>query len=231
MTAENPKPKIETVPGPTSLSKDGGAPSPPDEVSLVSLDELAPTPPSPIPSTALVRSREQPTGGVRERTGDVSVVSHCEKQSCMDGLQDLRTKRELIALAPTRDERATLDGQGSVQRVVKIAHTSDGFVSVYTGSTNISDGAKANNSLSCATYGRGTGRPLNLKDAVPPKEALALTHRAEMMLEAFQRKHGLPAYRLTPKGFLHDASSGRVALCAEAPTPMAGTVIVIWLQQ
>jgi hypothetical protein len=228
ITTEKPSPAVESVPGPPPRTD--GREMPPDEGSVVSLDELAPSPSSPIPSTAMVRARTQPADGVRERQGDIAVVSRCEAQTCLDGLRDLRTERELIPFAPTRDEKETLDGQGSVQRVVKLARASDDSVSVYLGSTSTSEGSKSTNRLACVTYNRHTGRPMSLKHAVDPKQVPALMLRAGKKLEAFQQERGLPAYRLSQDGFLRDTSSGRIAFCAEAPSPMAGTVIVIWLE-
>ncbi|NOJ91794.1 hypothetical protein HMI51_02380 [Corallococcus coralloides] len=231
ITVENPSPEMEVVPEPSPLPPDAGVPAPPADVGLVSLEEVAPTPRSRFPSTAMVRQRSQPADGVREQTDNVAVVSHCEGLACLDGLKDLRSGRELISLAPTRDEKNILKEEGSLERVVKIAHASESFVSAYTGHSEYSGGTHANNSLSCVTYDRHSGRPMRLKDAVTARKAQSLMRDARRKLEAFQQGQRLPAYQLTQEGFLHDSSSDRIALCADAPPPMAGTVIIIWLRQ
>lgn len=202
-----------------------------EEAQLISLETIVSTPPDPFPSTAMVRMRSQPKGGERERIRDVAVVSRCDERSCLDGLRDLRTGRDLLSPEPTRSEKEVLDASGSVQRVVKLAHVGEDFVSVYMGSTELSGGAHANNNLRCATYDRRTGRPVELAKIVPRAETRILLQRASERLRTFLHKSGQSGYRLSNASFLYDAASARITFCAEAPTQMAGTIIVIPLRK
>ena len=229
--AGSPKAGAEALPAPALPPADRDEAGANENVRLVSLEAIAPTPPSSFPSTALVRMRSQPEGGERERLQDVAVVSRCDERSCLDGLRDLRTGRDLIALAATRDEREILDVPGSVQRVVKLAYVSDDVISIYTGATELSGGAHANNELACATYDRRTGRPVDLTKVVPPPEAPTLLRRASEKLKAFLRESGHQGYQIHKTSFLYDAASARVTLCALAPMPMDGTIIAVPLQR
>jgi len=195
------------------------------------LDTLAPSPESRAPTTAMVRMRTAPSNGERERMRDVAVVSQCGDDFCIDGLRDVRTGRDLIALKLTKDERQILAAPGTLQRVVKLAHVGERYVSVYTGYSEFSGGAHSNNHLACETYDRRTGRTVRLAAVVPAKQLPSLLQRAKRRLRAFERTRGAHDHTLHPANFLYDEDTRRITLCTEAPFPSAGTLIELTLGQ
>lgn len=195
-------------------------------IHRITLELLAPTPFDPY-TTARVRMRQEPSSGERERVGEVAVTSRCTRDSCFDGLRDLRTGRDLLPTAPTPDEQEVLAAPGRIQRVVRIAHVSEEFVSVYLGSASYSGGARADNALECATFERRTGQRVALLRVVSSREAQRLTREASRMLKDYLEQQAEVAHALHPSSFLHDAASGRVSLCAEGDTPVAGSALVL----
>ncbi|WP_309892744.1 hypothetical protein [Archangium sp.] len=209
--------------GPASAS----APEDASRARLVRLNELIPTPPSPVPTTAMLRSRSMPASGRREQVGDIIVTTQCGPRYCTDGLRDTRSGLDLIPTALTAEEHELVAASAEFERAVRIAHLGDSYLSAYRGATEFSGGAHANNELACGTWDRRTGRQLRLSELVPPAEARALHQRAAVALQEFLEETGRPRYMLDEASFLYDSARQRVTFCALAPMVVAGTVIEI----
>jgi|GEM_PF-3182507 len=194
---------------------------------LVRLDEVIPTPPSPVPTTAMLRARSLPPSGRREQVGTIAVATECGPGYCSDGLLDLSSRRVLVATMPTAAERESLAGPGTFERALKVAYSGDSYVSVYQGYTEFAGGAHANNELSCATWDRRGGRKVSMSDIVSHRQVKSLEERAVAALEDFLTETGHPRYTLDEESFLYDEANQRFILCARAPYVMEGTIVEI----
>jgi hypothetical protein len=203
----------------------GAAGAPP--VRRVTLDELAPSPESPRPTTARVRARTLPATGWRQEIGGVAVSSRCGIRHCLDGLVDRERKRELIAATPTPDERATLAlTDGAVERVVHIAHVDSKWISVHLGGSEVSAGAHAANELACTAFDRSSGAKRSLSSIVTPKRARQLVARARRQLADWAQANQESGWAIDGRSFLV-ARGGRIVMCATAALLRAGEVLEI----
>ncbi len=202
-------------------------PAPQAQVRLVRLDTLLPTPPSSVPTTAMLRPRAPPPSGQREQVGEVAVMTQCGSGHCVDGLRDLRSGKTLLATTLTPDEEELVATSATFERAVRIAYVGEAHLSAYQGFTEVSGGAHANNELACATWERQSGQRVKLSEVVPEAEAHALTERASEVLQEFLEETGHPRYHLEEASFLLDSENRRVTFCALAPFVVAGTIIEV----
>jgi len=198
---------------------------------LVRLNELIPTPPSPVPTTAMLRPRSMPPSGRREQVGDIIITTQCGPHHCTDGLHDTRSGLDLMPTALTVEENEFVAASAEFERAVRIAHLGETYLSAYRGFTEFSGGAHANNELACGTWDRRTGHQLRLSEIVPPTEARALHQQALVVLQEFLEETGRPRYTLDEGSFLYDSIRQRVTFCALAPMSVAGTVIEISIER
>lgn len=204
-----------------------GAPEDGRRARLVRLSELIPTPPSAVPTTAMLRSRTMPPSGQREQVGDIIVTTQCGPRYCTDGLRDSRSGLDLIPTTLSAEENELVAASAELERAVRIAHLEESYLSAYKGFTEFSGGAHANNELTCGTWDRRTGRKVSLSEVLPPAEASALKQRAAVALQEFLEETGRPRYTLDELSFLYDGARQRVTFCALAPMVVAGTIIEI----
>jgi hypothetical protein len=175
----------------------------------------------------MLRSRSLPPLGRREQLGDIVVTTQCGPRYCVDGLQDLRSGRELMGMALTDEEKELVAAAAGFERAVRVANLGEIYLSAYQGFTETSGGAHANNALACATWDRRTGRQIRLLEVVSGVEASVLKEQATMALQEFLEETGRPRYTLDETSFLYDSAKQRITFCALAPFAAAGTVIEI----
>ncbi len=202
------------------------------------------------PSTALLARRSKTNEGSRRLAPDFELSTRCSGNACVDGLREPGAGLPLVSAALTADDREILAPQGSwLERRLWLASATDRFVSVYVAESSFSGGAAhANNSLSCRTFNRKTGRQLTLADVLP--DASRLTARVQALIDDPDRavevlgdsldSGGVDASgsQLTARGFIVKPVPGRkttdgilLELCAEGPYALAGSVVEIALDR
>jgi hypothetical protein len=197
------------------------------QLHRVTLEELAPSPSSNHPTTARVRARAAPAGGLRQKLGGVVVPSSCGDRYCVDGLLDRERKRELIAPIPNDDDRAALAMRDStVQRVVHIAYVDKRSISVHLGGSEFTGGAHATNELSCATFDRHSGRRWSLATLTTPKGRRQILARARQLLSSWALAKAETGWVIDERSFLI-AAYGRIVMCAIAALHRAGEVLEV----
>lgn len=203
-----------------------------------------------FPSTAMLGRRSKKNEGSRRVAPGFELSTRCSGNACVDELRELAAGLVLVPAALTADDREVLAPHGSwLERRLWLASATDRFVSVYVAESSFPDGAAhANNSLSCQTFNRKTGRQVTLADVLP--DASRLTARVQALIDDPERalevlgdsleSGGVDARgsRLDARGFIVKPVLGRkttdgiaLELCAEGPYSLAGSVVEIDLDR
>jgi hypothetical protein len=157
-------------------------PAPPISVE-VSIDDLADivTPSHAFPTTERLGSCVGLAMSAREDAG-VRITTSCVSGSCVDGAADGASGRTLLAPTLNADDRDVVRGGGGVERVVRVAFATPEYVSLYVAETTMSPGAAhANNSLTCRTFDRHSGRELRLGDILTAPGARRVVAAAQAL--------------------------------------------------
>ncbi len=207
-----------------STSPDSGV-----SVSRTSVEEQWPTQPADYPTTKMIRGRERPKDGVRERTHGLEVRTVCDAGACVDGLYDTAEEgdeRRLIAPALANGEFGPDD---FVERAIHITAATDEYVSVYIATVSYSPGAAhANNTLLCSTFRRGWST-YGLGSTYDLAEEWGNTVYARRLLRAaagIDARDDGAEYTLRPESFLLE-TDGTPTFCASPSFPLSGTVLAV----
>ena len=166
---------------PESATDAGGVQATDDPFGFVrrtSIDDIpgmeSPDPEGP-PTTMLLARRSKESE--RQVAPEVTLQTRCGNNYCVDGL----FTGETALLEPKAGQAP--GAAGRLERVVRVTHVTDEYVSAYIATSRYTGGANAENDLRCRTFDRRDGGRVRLAELLEEQTAERLIAKAEGLMD------------------------------------------------